>query len=617
VTEIAHPQDSKLVILDETEWGQTPVNGSARVINFIHNNLITEKDSVLNGQLNSDRMVSRIVEVTHGANSQQSFEISAGSHDAFLEAVLSGTWSRSMTFDKFGDVAWTANNTIVVSGADVTGYFFVGQIVKLEGFLTQGNNGYNAISTISFGATDTTITFTTSPGTIEATNGYAFLIDANDVVVQSSDIRLGTGGNSTIDSNGNNELGSFVVGQRIYLDIPTGSITFSNQTITFSATVTAGDNVSMTDGIDIISLFAGVDFATGATSADSATNICSAINEKNNSGDIGIRATVSGSVVTLYFLTNLVTAIAAEMVDSGGAMVFSTVSVASAAAARGFFTITAAGADTLTVTPHPPSVAVLGAVAIKGSVLKNPTDPQASKKSFTIEEQYEDLGISSLQDGMRVSALSLHMMAGQMVMGEVALEGRRVTPRDSILLKDGDNLVSGTVLESLTQMDQFNASSYNRLRSVTTNVIHCTANIGNISKDGLPMTTAVEKVVLDIDANAKKQFAVGTKYPIDVGLGRFEISGSLEAYFETLDLYNNFVNHDTISLSWNYNDLSGNVYVFTIPSVIITDHLVELRGASTQDVPAGIRDELQWMAKRDPITQCLIQIDRFSSVKPI
>jgi hypothetical protein len=104
---------------------------------------------------------------------------------------------------------------------------------------------------------------------------------------------------------------------------------------------------------------------------------------------------------------------------------------------------------------------------------------------------------------------------------------------------------------------------------------------------------------------------VGNKFPIGIGAGRIELTGSVEAYFANDDMWDQFINHETASLSFFVQDVDGHHYEFTIPAAVFTTDTENPAGGN-QD----IMETMDWTAKRDAVTECMLQIDRFSSVTP-
>lgn len=702
-------------------WGVIPEDGKTRPLRFTSSTLSASKETVVSDELRADRMVSSVPEVGATSEGEVNFELSAGSQDDFLQAFVLGFWSRPMTFDFFkgNNVGWTANNQITVGGLDVADYFVSGRRIKTEGFLNPANNGYFEIANVAYSAPNTVITVTSTTSVNEAGSNSSKVLDANDVIVlNNTDVRLGTGGASTIDSNSNDAFaaaiaaGQLKVGQKIFVDLPVNTVAFDNHTVTWTDTGADGDQITVSDGLQVKLLESGVDYAVGtaftvdatgvltisalpldgatltigsrtytlvddtadttdeidigATIADTIANIidainvappaggainadvsavagpaanqitvtaksegtagnsitlassgagawdsgataggvdggtedsvaasfADAINNLRNVNGFKLKATVSGGVVTVFSTDNNSNFSVVETLDQDGDFSVSAKTPATAAGARGFFTITSAADDVLGVTPQPPTVAVPGSVTIKGSMLRNPGDYQEiTPQSFTLETSFNDVNQHFIQNGMRVGTYSLDVSSGAIVTGTMAFQGRE------------------TLVSPVNRLG--NTANYDVLESTATEVLNATTNVGDLTKNGQPLATAIQSLTLEGDASLRNQNAVGSKFPRGIGTGRFNLTGTMTAYFETLDLYADFLAHNTISIGWDFQDQDANVYFYTIPALKITSDPVNPSGID-QDVV----EEMEWSALRDATTQCMLQVDRFSSILP-
>lgn len=699
-------------------WGVTPVDGKSRQLRFTSSTLSANKETVVSDELRADRMVSSVPEVGATSEGEVNFELSAGSQDDFLQAFVLGFWSRPMTFDYFkgNTVAWTANNQITLSGRDASEYFTIGRRIKTEGFANAANNGYFEISNIVYASPNTVITVSSTVGVPEAGTQSSKVLDANDVVIlNNSDIRLGTGGESTIDSNATNAFasaiaaGQLVAGQKIFVDLPVSTDTFDSFEVTFAGTGVDGDGIAVSDGLQSKTLVAGVDYAQGVTfdvsatatltfgasaddgdtvtiagrtytfaatpsdpddvllagtisanianlvdainigaggglpnadvvasagpggnvmtvtavasgsagngivlassnasnvwsgntaggsdgdtAADVAISFAAAVNALRNNSSFKVKAEIAGAVVTIFSLDNNVNFNVLEELDQSGDITVSAKAVAPNSGGRGFFTIVSAADDVLTVSPQPPTVAAPGVVVIKGSILRNPGDvSEITPQSFTLQQSFNDVDKHFIQNGMRVGTYSLDVSTGAIVTGTMNFQGKET----SVLLND-----------------KLGTAPYIPLESTATEVMNATTNVGTLTKNGLPLASAIQSITLEGDASLRNQNAVGSKFPRGIGTGRFNLTGTMTAYFETLDLYTDFLNHQTISIGWDFIDQDSNVYFYTIPAIKITSDPVNPTG-----IDEDVVEEMEWSALRDPATQCMIQVDRFSSIIP-
>jgi hypothetical protein len=586
-----------------TNWGVTPVNGATRAIRLTSSNLIAKKETKVSDELRFDRMVSSVIETAAMSEGDINIEYSAGSHDLFLQAFLLGQWTRPMEFDKFAGiiVSWTANNTLVISGGDYTAYFTVGRRVVTGGFLTPANNSYFQIASVVFASGNTAITFTASTGAVEAGNGRSFIQDANDIIVlKNTTVRSGTAGASSFDSNGGNAFasartaGQLVVGQRIQVDgfgVEAGSIdlTTTNPTDAEFVTLFDGNTTVIYEFDDNNAVLSGrIPVAIGATAVITATNLAKAINETRIAGNSRISATSATTVVSLRNgrkIGGLISETSANIV---------LVAFAGGSTVSGSYTITALTDDTISVTPQPATDANAGgsAITIKGSMLRNPDGtgllPHQAivSQSFSLETAFNDINQYQIQRGMRVGSWDLNVQSGEIVKGKYSFQGR-----DTQML--ASSILSNT--------------PYTPVGSTTTEVMNATTNVGSLKKNGVSLASALQSIELKGDASLRAQNAVGSKFARGVGTGRFNLTGTITAYFENTVLYQHFIAHETIGLSFDFSDIDGNINSYTIPAIKITSDNI-----SPEGIDKDVMEPLEFVAFRDAATGTMLQIDRFS-----
>lgn len=590
-------------------WGTTPASGITRELRYTGSTLTAQKDTAISEEIRADRMVPDIIETAARSSGEINVEFSAGSHDDFMEGFFYGAWTRPMTFDvvKGASLAWADNNTLHVNGKNVSSYFIVGRRIRTEGFVNPSNNNYFAISAISFngGANRTEIDVTGTTAVAEVGSAFTALFDANDVIVlRSTAIRSGTAGASSFDSNGGNAFaaaiaaGQLDTGQKIYvtgLGIGTGTVTIADPT--GPALVAAGAIIAVSDGVKSANFqFGGVIPATNfavvpsVTDEDvTATNLAAAINALRPSGRLNVSAVAVLGVVTIRNM-NVTGGSIAESGDSGAS--FTVVNFTGGnAAARGVFTIITATDDTLVVTPQPPTInnSTIG-VTVKGSMLRNPAADDIVPHSFSFETAFEDVNQFFLADGQRISTMAYSIAANAILTGSYGLMGRGVSRAEVTTLGGG---------------------GYTPLETTSTPVANATVNVGSIRMDGSALSTALRSIALNASNNLRDQNAVSSKFPVGIGAGRMEITGSVEAYFADGSLWDKFIDHDTVSLEWYVQDVDAHHYEFTVPGAIFSTDTANPTGGN-QDV----MENMEFTAKRDPVTDCMLQIDRFSCVLP-
>jgi uncharacterized Zn-binding protein involved in type VI secretion len=229
------------------------------------------------------------------------------------------------------------------------------------------------------------------------------------------------------------------------------------------------------------------------------------------------------------------------------------------------------------------------AVTIKGSHVRNPGDlADIQAQSFTVEQGFADVSQYMKLTGMRVGSFTLALNAGEIVTGSVALQGKETTTHQATVIGQ---------------------SPYTALSTTATPVLNATVNVGNVYKNGEVLASALQSIEINGEAALRNQSAVSSKFPAGIGTGRFNLTGSLTAYFETLDLFDNFIQHDTISLAFDFLDNDKNSYWFTVPALKITSDPIA-PGGIDQDV----LEEMEFVAFRDASLNTQFMVDRFSSI---
>jgi hypothetical protein len=258
------------------------------------------------------------------------------------------------------------------------------------------------------------------------------------------------------------------------------------------------------------------------------------------------------------------------------------------AGAVGQYTITALTSTNITTSPAPGAIVVAGSkVNIKGAMLRNPNlSANIAQRKFSIETGYTDVGQYLLQTGMVPGKWTLDLSTGAIITGSFSFDGRSTT------------IGSTSILGS---------APYTVLPAQNGEVVNATVSVGSLMKNGAVLTASLQKLSIAGEAGLRFQAAIGSKFPKGVGAGRFGLTGSISAYFEDAVLFNHFLNSDTVALGFTTTDLNGFKYAYTLPAVKFVEDKV-LPGGIDQDVVNAIN----YTAFRDSVTECMIQIDRFS-----
>lgn len=578
------------IIESNTNWGTTPATGVTRARRFRTSSITATKETAVSEEIRDDRMVSSVIETAAMSGGEIAWEFAAGTTDLDFQRALMGAWTRPMDWDVFRGkhVSITANNQIIIGGVDVASYFTVGRRIKTSGFVNPANNDYLQISAVAFAAGKTTVTVTGTSLVVEAGTANTTIADANDVIIhRSTAIRFGNA-YATIDGNGTNPFaaaiaaGQLKAGQRIFVE----GIGYESGTFTLD-TVVAGDIATVNDGVDIAAFEADVDFEIGADDTETAANLAAAINALRPTGNLNVFATSALGVVTVVNLNK-----------DGGALTETGTTITAVdftggdATAGGFYQIVSLTDDTIVVDRPVPVVAAGRKITIKGSMLRNPgTSAEITPQSCTVETGFQDVDQYFSVDGLRCGSIEMEVASGSIVTGQSTFQGRE-TKRAAV--------------------EKLAGASYTVLEAPATEVVSATANVGSLSVNGVEQATAIKSIQFSIDGNLRNQQAVGSKFPIGIAAGRLNLTGTIEAYFADGEMYDRFIEHQTVSLAFPIIDQDKNTYYFTIPAFKVSSDPIA-PGGLDQDV----MESMEFTAFRDPATSCMVQIDRFSSTAPV
>jgi hypothetical protein len=421
--------------------------------------------------------------------------------------------------------------------------------------------------------------------------------------MKSDKIRFGTAGASTIDSNSTNAFASAIaagqlkLGQKIHVD----GLGFEAGSVVLSGVPGAGSKVTISDGVKQKTFQWGgvvaagiVGMAVGASATVAGANLAAAIMLEVAKGNLTLKAVNTTGTVAI---TNLAERTGGAIVETSD--ISNNIAVTDFAGGinsiRGIFTITSVADDVIGVFPAPATNANAGSalISVKGSLIRNPGRVQDFvRQSFTVETSFEDVSQHFVANGLRVGSFDLDMKSGEISTGTVSLMGRAMERRQS-------------------QTSLLRNTPYTPKDAPAHDIMNATSNVGSLAIDGVVGAAFLQSIKITGDASLREQRAVGNKYAVGIGVGRFKLSGSFSAYFETGELFDKFVDHATISLSFFYHDNARNRYEFTIPAIKLTADPIAPEG-----IDQDVIENIEWEAQRDPATNCMIQIDRFSSTMP-
>lgn len=138
----------RLSFVEESTFGSKETGSNLTVLRYNSESLKQDMNTTISEEIRSDRQIADIARIGVSASGGVEFEMSYGSHDPFLKAVLqSSAWS--------SEVKITAQHTISASSVDNSindsgsgfGSFTDNQWIYVSGFSTAANNGFFKIRT--------------------------------------------------------------------------------------------------------------------------------------------------------------------------------------------------------------------------------------------------------------------------------------------------------------------------------------------------------------------------------------------------------------------------------------------------------------------------------------
>ena len=138
----------------------------------------------------------------------------------------------------------------------------------------------------------------------------------------------------------------------------------------------------------------------------------------------------------------------------------------------------------------------------------------------------------------------------------------------------------------------------------TSPVLNSTANIGSVLDGGAPLTTGIMELTLTLMNNLRSQPAIGYKTAYGVGMGRFDVKGTMNVYLADVTMLQAFINASMTSLSWVCTDGLGQTLKFVVPNLMLGPN----GSPRVTGINTDVMDAFDWQAAFDPGINGEIQI---------
>lgn len=137
------------------------------------------------------------------------------------------------------------------------------------------------------------------------------------------------------------------------------------------------------------------------------------------------------------------------------------------------------------------------------------------------------------------------------------------------------------------------------LASEDGDVLNGTSNLGTIQGTAGTYTDKLRVLAFNVNNNLRGKDALGELGNFEVGLGTFNVTGNISAYFADNTLYQALISHDDNALGITLTDSDNNVIAFTFPRIkwgagnpnataINTDIMLDIDFTAIRDAVSGV-----------------------------
>jgi hypothetical protein len=210
-------------------------------------------------------------------------------------------------------------------------------------------------------------------------------------------------------------------------------------------------------------------------------------------------------------------------------------------------------------------------------------------RSFTFQKVFNDLGAPVYVNykGVRVGGMSLNMAKGSIITGSFKLMGNDASVTTTTI---GGQTTSTVVLYT------------GDVRATMGDVTGLT--IGNTT------TSILQSLTMDINNNLRSQTQIGAQAAANIALGKMDLTGSFDMYFQNSTEYKKFLDNTSFALTWaigapNVLTAGNQQYIFTLPKCKYESVNV-VAGGLDQDIIA----KFTYRALYDPTSTHCITINK-------
>tara|TARA_R110002126_G_scaffold150139_3_gene296238 strand:+ start:6898 stop:8058 length:1161 start_codon:yes stop_codon:yes gene_type:complete len=209
---------------------------------------------------------------------------------------------------------------------------------------------------------------------------------------------------------------------------------------------------------------------------------------------------------------------------------------------NGRFVITAVTALVLTVTPiEGQTMTTEAGSGDELFVVEATVDNGITRRSATFERYFADQGTYVYMTGLNASSLSLSIAPDSVVSGSVSFIGKDLEPATA-------SAKSGATYPTATTTEPYDSFT------------------GSIRDNGA-LTAVIQSIDFNCDNSMDRRFVIFDDTSLLPGIRKFNLSGTVSAFFDDITLYNKFINETASSLQFELTDTDGNSYWVYMPNI--------------------------------------------------
>lgn len=201
--------------------------------------------------------------------------------------------------------------------------------------------------------------------------------------------------------------------------------------------------------------------------------------------------------------------------------------------------------------------------ALCGTWTADELENGTTRRFFTVRKHFQDM-----------SPVQYHLYRG------TAVEGFNFTMELGAIVNGAFNLVSFGI-DPLTGIMTAPYDGESTTAAPTTVPLNAVTNFQDFTIDGVPYSGCVSRMTLSLINNIRAIQCIGSLTARDMRLGRIEITGEMEFYFNDSTVYDKFVKGTELDVQFALEDATGNRMTFDMPRVKFETGEVVASGENT------------------------------------